>query len=216
MRVIHWFFWPLIVILALALCFIFVHANVSGWFGQPSSISILAPELLKVGVSQCVLLMNAQLYYPFQNTNIMQPTITVCPEYLDVASLIVNYFNSDLYKVRQLHFKYILEVITAFIQRETMFEGQLNSIMRKDYPHLLGRHFESIIYEFYPEPANHWGLSEAFFSACSLGNDRKVDHKLYVVTKLLSIAYYPTSVLYSIPATSFLMTSVLSPPSSQP
>ena len=68
---------------------------------------------------------------------------------------------------------YIPQVITTIFQRETMFEGQLNSIMRKEYPHLLGRHFESIIRDFYPETENHWGLSENFFSACSLGNDRR-------------------------------------------
>lgn len=54
-----------------------------------------------------------------------------------------------------------------------MFEGKLNSVMRKEYPNLMGRHFVSIIHDFYPEPANHWGLSENFFSGCSLGNDRK-------------------------------------------
>ena len=55
-----------------------------------------------------------------------------------------------------------------------MFEDHLNSKMLKEYPSLLERQFISTLRDFSPDPAQHWGLSEVFFSACSLGNEREV------------------------------------------
>lgn len=73
--------------------------------------------------------------------------------------------------------KNILNIITSPIQRDTVFEGHLNSKMLKEYPSLLQRQFISTIHDFYPDPAQYRGLSEVLFSACSLGNDREVHHQ---------------------------------------
>ena len=48
-----------------------------------------------------------------QNTGIVQPMVSVCPHFVDFASLTVNFFNSDLYT------------------RDEAFEAEINAAVRE-------------------------------------------------------------------------------------
>ena len=47
-RIIRWIFWPPCILVSFALSYIFISSNVSTWYNQPSSISMLSPVMLKV------------------------------------------------------------------------------------------------------------------------------------------------------------------------
>ena len=50
-----------------------------------------------------------------QDSGIVQPMVTVCPRYVDFASLVVNFFNSDLYT------------------RDESFEAEINAAVRQAF-----------------------------------------------------------------------------------